>query len=572
MVLEHCTLVSRQKHEAAQSVHFCLRAKDPSPVTIRNRYDGSNPLEIGVLDYESILSRRLANHLVTVGQHFEQLVGGRELQVTVELINGSQVPGSFLIKRNHTRMTVTESDQDDNQVPCGGMEKLYNVISHVIYESTNKMLPAFQALNIPVTKTILIHGISGVGKTTLVKHVARNLKYATYHYHIRELLAFSEQFDEPSFEHFNTLYLTFKRARANSPSIILIKGLDLFRIDSKVEAASRNSILSLLRRSIKSIQPEERVFVVGLATGLKQLPEPLRSLDIFDQHEHVPIPTRPQRESILKALMIYYNVKFDIQDEGSNLEAVISRISQRTSGYVAKDIKLLLRSAALHSMRRPKASQPDQDISAALNSLSLADKTDNDITIQWHDVEYALENSAPSQQAGFETTIDKRSWTDIGGYAKLKKKLQRAVLLPISNPETYKKLGIPPPSGILLFGPSGCGKSLLVQALASESTMNVITIKGPEIFSKYLGETEATIRNLFATAKRVNPCIVFIDEMDSIACKRGWDAGEGGNSVNERLLSTLLNEMDGVEGRQGVFVIGCTNRPDQIDDAILRPG
>ncbi|KAI9284354.1 hypothetical protein BC943DRAFT_68194 [Umbelopsis sp. AD052] len=169
MVLEHCTLVSSQQYEAAQSVHFCLRAKDPSPVTIRNRYDGSNPLEIGVLDYESILSRRLANHLVTVGQHFEQLVGGRELRVTVELINGAQVLGSFLIKRNHTQITVTESNQDDNQVPCGGMDKIYNVISHVIYESTNKMLPAFQALNIPVTKTILIHGVSGVGKTTLVK-------------------------------------------------------------------------------------------------------------------------------------------------------------------------------------------------------------------------------------------------------------------------------------------------------------------------------------------------------------------------------------------------------------------
>ncbi|CAO3687678.1 unnamed protein product [Umbelopsis ramanniana] len=270
--------------------------------------------------------------------------------------------------------------------------------------------------------------------------------------------------------------------------------------------------------------------------------------------------------------MTHYKVNFDIEDE-NNLEAVVSRIGQRTSGYVAKDLKLLLRSATLHSMRRPKVNQVDQDISAALSSLSLVDANNNgDITIRWQDVEYALENSAPSQQAGFETTIDKRSWTDIGGYAQLKKKLQRAVLLPISNPETYKRLGIPPPSGILLFGPSGCGKSLLVQALASESTMNVITIKGPEVFSKYLGDTEATIRNLFATAKRVSPCIVFIDEMDSIACKRGWDAGEGGNSVNERLLSTLLNEMDGVEGRQGVFVIGCTNRPDQIDDAILRPG
>ncbi|KAH8549672.1 P-loop containing nucleoside triphosphate hydrolase protein [Umbelopsis sp. PMI_123] len=434
------------------------------------------------------------------------------------------------------------------------------------------MLPAFQALDIPVTKTILLHGVSGVGKTTLVQHIAKNLKYLTYHYHIRELLAFSEQFDEPGFDHFNTLYLTFKRARANSPSIILIKGLDLLRTDSKAEASARSTILSLLRKNVKSINPEEQVFVIGLATGLKQLPEHLRSLDIFDQHEHIPIPTRPQREAILKTLITHYNLKFDVKDD-DYLDTVISRISQSTSGYVAKDLKLLLRSAALHAMRRPTNKEPNQDISVAMNALSLAETSDNDSTlILWQDVEYAIEHSSPSQQASFETTIDKRSWTDIGGYAKLKKKLQRAVLLPISNPEKYKMLGIPPPSGILLFGPSGCGKSLLVQALASESIMNVITVKGPEIFSKYLGESEAAIRNLFATAKRISPCIVFIDEMDSIACKRGWDAGEGGNSVNERLLSTLLNEMDGVEGRQGVFVVGCTNRPDQIDDAILRPG
>ncbi|KAM3589631.1 hypothetical protein VKS41_000489 [Umbelopsis sp. WA50703] len=213
------------------------------------------------------------------------------------------------------------------------------------------------------------------------------------------------------------------------------------------------------------------------------------------------------------------------------------------------------------------------DVASALDNLSLSEGQNNSSPILgWNNLEYALENSLPSQQAGFETTMDKKSWDDIGGYADLKIKLQRAVLLPISNPETYATLGISPPSGLLLYGPSGCGKSLLVQALASESTMNVINVKGPEVFSKYLGETEAVIRNLFATAKRVSPCIVFIDEMDSIACKRGWDSGEGGNSVNERVLSTLLNEMDGVEGRTGVFVIGCTNRPDQIDDAILRPG
>ncbi|KAF8934168.1 hypothetical protein BGZ52_005580 [Haplosporangium bisporale] len=199
----------------------------------------------------------------------------------------------------------------------------------------------------------------------------------------------------------------------------------------------------------------------------------------------------------------------------------------------------------------------------------------NGSVIHWSDMAYALESSKPSQQAEFDSFVHQRRWSDFGGYSLLKKRVHQAVHWPITNPETFKRMGVKPPMGLLLYGPSGCGKTMLVHALASESNMNFIPIKGPEIFSKYLGETEATLRRLFAMARQIAPCILFFDEMDSIGAKRGWGGdGDSGssNGVSERVLSTLLNEMDGVEERTGVVVIGCTNQPRAIDDALLRPG
>ncbi|KAL0088363.1 P-loop containing nucleoside triphosphate hydrolase protein [Phycomyces blakesleeanus] len=271
---------------------------------------------------------------------------------------------------------------------------------------------------------------------------------------------------------------------------------------------------------------------------------------------------RPQRKLIAENIL----QDFELDSQLSKVEAVnyyATQISMRTSGYVALDLKRLCKRALLKSLRRNRLES--DDLAGELAQLSLVPE------IEWSDFEYALSTYRPSQQIEVEASLPKRDWKEIGGY-KIKQKITQATLLPLLQPEIFTRLGVKPPSGLLLYGPSGCGKTAMVQALASESMMNVISIKGPEIFSKYLGETESKVRKLFATAKRIAPCIMFIDEMDAIGTRRGWDTSDSGGGVNERVLSTLLNEMDGVEGRQGVIVIGCTNRPDQIDDAILRPG
>ncbi|ORZ26459.1 P-loop containing nucleoside triphosphate hydrolase protein [Lobosporangium transversale] len=262
------------------------------------------------------------------------------------------------------------------------------------------------------------------------------------------------------------------------------------------------------------------------------------------------------------------SIKSDETVGNGDIECIASKTSQATSGYIAKDLRNLCRSALLRSLRTDNCT----DRIANINLIA---------SPKWEDFLYALNSSKPSQQIEFESLARNQQRTVFAGYHALKRRVYQNIHWPLSSPESFRRIGTKPPMGLLLYGPSGCGKTFLVQTLAAESNFNFIPIKGPEIFSKYLGETEATLRRLFTMARQVAPCILFFDEMDSIGAKRGWGGdgdGDGdnqagsSNGVNERVLSTLLNEMDGVEERTGVFVVGCTNQPQAMDDALLRPG
>ncbi|KAF1805280.1 P-loop containing nucleoside triphosphate hydrolase protein [Mucor lusitanicus] len=425
---------------------------------------------------------------------------------------------------------------------------------------------AYRTLGIPVAKSILIHGVSGVGKTRLVQCASETLASTVYDISIHDLLVFNDQeYDVPEFMHYNPFTLLLEKAKSNAPATLIVRHLDALLVGDKT-----NKILDIISKGIDGIQDTTPVCIVGLARHLTALPESLRKTDIFRQHMTLPIPTLPQRKALLHVFLKDMDLK-PTKDTttATTLNYYATQISMRTSGYVARDLKRLVRQAKLKAMRS------NMDIADQLEQLSLAaSTTSGKVAMAWCDFEYALDTYRPSQRAEVESTLPKRSWDDMGGYTAIKDRMKQAILLPLLQPHVFTKLGIKPPSGLLLYGPSGCGKTALVQALVSESMMNIISIRGPEIFSKYLGETENKLRKLFATAKRIAPCIVFIDEMDAIGTKRGFDMGDSGSGggVNERVLSTLLNEMDGVENRQGVVVIGCTNRPDQMDDAILRPG
>ncbi|KAI8077390.1 P-loop containing nucleoside triphosphate hydrolase protein [Gilbertella persicaria] len=505
-----------------------------------------------------LVKRRLYGYILKKGDQTEWNICGHKVLCKIVSVEGesNKTDRSTQYQFVQTRpcSAVTAEEQKDIYITS-----LIDMIRSSFDNSE-----AYHQLNIPVAKSILIHGVSGVGKTRLVKRVSEILSSVVYELSSHDLLCFNdEEYDLSEFENYNPLSLLTEKAISSAPSILILRDLDALTKQNARDKLKR--ILDVISQCVRKIGSSKiPIVLIGLARELKQLPDAFKKTDIFSQHMLLPIPSLPQRKLLLNHFLKNVKLGADGTEDKDTLNYYTTQISLRTSGYVARDLKLMVRQAKLKSMR-------SSDIADQLSKLNLSSSN----CLQWQDFEYALETYRPSQRQSeqVESTLPKRDWNDLGGYRAIKDRMRQAILLPLLQPEVFRKLGIKPPSGLLLYGPSGCGKTALVQALVSESMMNVISIKGPEIFSKYLGETENKIRKLFATAKRISPCIVFIDEMDAIGTKRGFDMNDGeSGGVNERVLSTLLNEMDGVEGRQGVVVIGCTNRPDQIDDAILRPG
>jgi len=276
---------------------------------------------------------------------------------------------------------------------------------------------------------------------------------------------------------------------------------------------------------------------------------------------------------MLKDLSLDNNYIVNEDEDNKNInDAYAKNLSELTPGYVRKNLQQLCNIAKQHCLsRNNKINSEIDDVINMMSSLSIQNEEKYDYVINYNDFLYALSQIKPTNSIDFETKREKVSWSDIGGYKEIVEKIKHLVKWPLLYPETYTRLGVKPPSGLILYGPSGCGKTLMINALSSDYSINFVSVKGSEIMSKYLGESEQKIRKLFAQARKLTPCILFFDELDSIGTKRNWtDDGTGG--VDERVLSTMLNEMDGIQERQGIFIIGCTNRPDLIDDALLRPG
>ncbi|KAJ3075025.1 hypothetical protein HDU98_009469 [Podochytrium sp. JEL0797] len=293
---------------------------------------------------------------------------------------------------------------------------------------------------------------------------------------------------------------------------------------------------------------------------------------VFNSEITLEVPSRSMRESISNSLLS--RVALDPTDEsiqkktGDILDRYAFRISQATPGFVASDIKTLITRAKLTSTLRHSHSNQVDSMTSQLAGLNLSGADSH--AVSWtRDFLKVLPfvKASQSVDTGFDMSKPDLRWDNIGGYEKIKSKLNSLILHPLTHPESYTRLNIPPPSGILLYGPSGCGKTLLARTLGATCPLNWISVNGSTVFSKYLGESEATVRRIFELARKVSPCIIFFDEIDVLE----WTE-DGASGVNERVLSTLLNEMDGVAEQKGVIVIGSTNRPEKLDDALLRPG
>lgn len=519
--------------------------------------------------------------------------------------DGGETEGSgFVVSRPNTRYS-----------DFGGIQAILQEVKELIeYPLTHPEVYAHLGVEPP--RGILLHGPPGTGKTMLANAIAGESGACFLRISAPEIVS------GMSGESEQKLRELFEEAVANAPSIIFIDEIDA--ITPKRETSQRGMekrIVAQLLTSTDSLNLENTggkpVLIIGATNRPDALDSALRRAGRFDREICLGIPDEDARERILQVLSqkMRLDGSFDFRS-----------IAKKTPGFVGADLVSLTKEAAVIAVNRifsamlakptdavaaspavPLAIEAEAEITEpvavtiseqqqeeqdkrkqedaiAAASAAAADGIRSKVTpftpsqlaplsITMDDFLAAVSKVQPSSKREGFATIPDVTWADIGALASVRDELVLSILHPIQNPERFEALGLKMPAGVLLYGPPGCGKTLLAKAIASESGANFISIKGPELLDKYVGESERAVRQVFQRARASSPCVVFFDELDALAPRRSGGAGsEGGNGVSERVVNQLLTEMDGLDSRRNVFVIAATNRPDIIDPAMLRPG
>ena len=407
----------------------------------------------------------------------------------------------------------------------------------------------FEKLGIEAPKGILLHGPPGTGKTLLAKAVASETNAHFISISGPEIM--SKFYGESEAR----LREIFKESREKAPSIIFIDEIDSIapkreEVTGEVERRVVSQLLSLM----DGLESRGKVIVIAATNRPNAIDPALRRPGRFDREIEIKVPDKRGRLEILQIHSHNMPLESDVNQE---------KIAAVTHGFVGADMEYLCKEAAMRCLRRllPELSLEDEKIPP---------ETLDKLVITMNDFEMAIKDVMPSAMREVYLEIPDVKWTDIGGLEDVKLELQEAIEWPLRYPDLYKELNHTLTKGILLHGPSGTGKTLLAKAVATESETNFISVKGPELISKWVGESERGIREIFRRARQAAPCIIFFDEIDSIAPTRGgMEGGGSGFSGTQPILSQLLTEMDGVQQMQGVMVIAATNRVDIIDTALL---
>src|SRR3989475_4615767 len=407
----------------------------------------------------------------------------------------------------------------------------------------------FERLGVEAPKGVLLHGPPGTGKTLLARAVASETNANFLSIGGPEIM--SKYYGESE----ERLRDVFKEAQENAPSIIFIDEIDSIapkreEVTGEVEKRVTSQLLSLM----DGLQSRGKVVVIGATNRPNAIDPALRRPGRFDREIEIGVPDKMGRHEVLQIHTRSMPLTSDVN---------LHHLSDICHGYTGADISALCREAAMKALRR------------SLPEINLAEERIPNVMLEKMEVNLgdfmdAYREITPTAMREVYIEVPSVNWADVGGLTSVKQELQEAVEWPIKKPDVFIRVGIRPPKGILLFGPPGCGKTMLARAVATESEANFISIKGPEVFSKWVGESEKAIREVFRRGRTAAPSIVFFDELDSVASRRGTGLGDG--DASERVISQLLTEMDGIESLVNVVVIGASNRPDMIDPAILRPG
>ena len=406
----------------------------------------------------------------------------------------------------------------------------------------------FQKLGIEPPQGVLLHGPPGTGKTLLAKAVANETSASFFSIAGPEII--SKYYGESE----QQLREIFEDASEESPSIIFIDELDSIapkREDVTGEVERR--VVAQLLTMMDGLESRGQVIVIAATNRVDSVDPALRRPGRFDREISIDVPDETGREEILQ-----------IHTRGMPLSDDVSlpELADDTHGFVGADIESLTKEAAMKALRRylPEIDLDREDIPPELIERMI---------VRRDDFRGALNEVEPSAMREVLVELPKISWNDVGGLESATEDIKESVEWPLTNPERFDRMGIDPPAGVLLYGPPGTGKTLMAKAVANETNANFISIRGPQLLSKWVGESEKAIRQTFRKARQVSPTVIFFDELDSLAPSRG---GEVGSNVSERVVNQLLTELDGLEEMENVMVIAATNRPDMIDPALIRSG
>jgi len=535
VALNEYVIIKGVEAEEAQSIVL-------APIDIRLNIDQ---------DFTGFVKNRLIELPLVEGDSVFVMIMGSAIPFSVVRVKPR---GIVKMTQSTTLQVLSEPTPEKKGIPrvsyedVGGLHEEIRRLREMV-ELPLRHPELFQRLGIEPPKGVLLHGPPGCGKTLLAKAVATESVANFFAINGPEIM--SKFYGESE----KRLRQAFQKAQENAPSIIFIDELDAIAPKrEEVSGEVERRVVAQLLALMDGLEARGDVIVIGATNRVNAIDPALRRPGRFDREIEIVVPDKNGRFEILQ-----------IHTRGMPLsESVdLTKLRNMTHGYTGADVAALAREAAMKSLRRYL---PEINLEEERISPQILEKME----VNMDDFFQAFREITPTAMREVYIEVPTTSWSEVGGLDETKELLKESVEWPIKNPELFTRMGITSPKGILIYGPPGCGKTLLARAVATESEANFISIKGPEVFSKWVGESEKAIREIFRKGRTAAPSVIFIDELDSIVPRRGIGYADSG--VSERVISQLLTELDGLVSLQNVVVIGATNRPDIIDPALLRPG